>query len=229
MALHSIPKEERPRERFLVSGADALSLTELLAICIGSGRKGKSVLSLAEDLLAHFGTLSALVEASIEELTEVKGIGVAKAVQLKSILALSKRYKQKGGRAKYLVSCPDDVYALIGPEIRDKKREVLALMMRDIKGYVFHHEIISVGTLSQVIVHPREIFHQALYHRAFSLIIAHNHPSGDCSPSTKDIELTKLLFDSGKLLGLRLDDHLVIGRYAYTSLWDQGVIKTSRY
>ncbi|NGX50625.1 MAG: hypothetical protein K1060chlam2_00473 [Chlamydiae bacterium] len=227
--LAQIPKEERPRERFLQRGADALSLTELIAICLGSGRKGQSVLSLAETLLSRFGGLSSLLEASVESLTEVKGIGIAKAIQLQAAFALAKRCNRKGGSARCFISGPEDVYTLIAPEIENEKREVLALLMRDARGYIFHHEIIAMGTLSEVIVHPREVYHQALHHRAFSLIIAHNHPSGDPHPSQADLELTKLLVVSGNLLGVRLDDHLIIGRSSYVSLWSEGVIKNSKY
>ena len=224
-----IPKEEQPRERLLLHGADVLSLTELLAICLSNGSKGQSVLSLAETLLTRFGDLSTLSEASIKALTEIKGIGMAKAVRLKAAFALAKRCSRKGGAAKFLISKPEDAYTLIAPEIQGEKREVLALLMRDAKGYVFHHEIISMGTLSEVLVHPREVFHQALHHRAFSLIIVHNHPSGDPTPSKADLALTRLLVASGNLLGVRLDDHLIIGRTSYISLWEKGHIKSSKY
>ena len=227
--LVQIPKNERPRERFLRQGADALSLTELLAICLRSGRKGQSVLSLAETLLSHFGDLHTLTEASVKALTEIKGIGTTKAIQLKAAFALAKRISRKAGSAKCLISSPDDVYTLIAPEMQGEKKEVLFLLIRDVKGYVFHHEKVSIGTLSEVLVHPREIFHHALHHRAFSIILVHNHPSGDPRPSQADIELTKLLVASGNLLGMRLDDHLIIGRVSYISLWQQGLIKRCIY
>jgi len=224
-----IPKEEQPRERLLMYGADVLSLTEILAIFLSSGRKGQSVLSLAETILSHFRDLSTLLEASIESLIEIKGVGVAKALRIKAALALAKRYNRKGGAAKFLVSTPEDVYTLIAPEIQQEKREVLALLMRDTRGYVFHHEILSVGTLSEVIVHPREVFHQAVHHRAFSLIVVHNHPSGDPTPSQADIALTKILISAGHLLGIRLDDHVIVGHTSYVSLWENGVIKNLKY
>lgn len=224
-----IPKEEQPRERLLIHGADVLSLTELLAIFLNSGRRGQSVLSLSETILSHFGDLSTLLEASVESLTEIKGVGIAKAVRIKAALALAKRYNRKGGTAKFLVSTPEDVYTLIAPEIQKEKREVLALLMRDAKKYVFHHEIISIGTLSEVVVHPREVFHQAVHHRAFSLIVVHNHPSGDPTPSHADLALTKILLSAGNLLGIRLDDHVIVGNTSYVSLWERNFIKTLTY
>lgn len=224
-----IPKEEQPRERLMLKGEDALSLTELLAICLGSGQKGRSVLTLAEALLSHFGNLSTLTEASIESLTEVKGIGKVKAIQLKAAFALAKRIGCKGGDAKCLITSPEDAYTLIAPHLVGEKREVLALLMRDAKGYVFHHSIISKGTLSEVLVHPREVFHEVLHHRAFSVIVVHNHPTGDPTPSKADIELTHLLVTSGNLLGVQVDDHLIVGKNTYFSFWKEGILKSSKY
>ena len=180
--LARIPKEERPRERLLRQGTDALSLTELLAICLGSGRRGFSVIRLAEELLARFGTLSDLCNASVQSLMEIKGIGIAKAIQLKAVFALAKRITYLAYRPKYPIYSPDDLYAYIGPKLRDKKQECVAIMLRDAQGNLFHDEILGIGTLTQVIIHPREVFHHALHHRAASLALAHNHPSGDPYP-----------------------------------------------
>ncbi|MBF5059423.1 RadC family protein [Candidatus Neptunochlamydia vexilliferae] len=224
-----IPKEERPRERLLYRGSDALSLAELLAICLGNGHKGTSALALAHKLLSRFGSLSALFEASIETLTEMKGVGPAKAIHLKAVCALAKRLNAVAGKGKFPVTCPRDVYTFIAPEIREEKQEVVALMLRDTRGCIFHHEILGRGTLNGVIVHPREVFHRALHRHAYSVILAHNHPSGDPTPSEADLELTKLLVSSGRLLGIPLDDHLIIGRVSYVSLWEEGEIQGSRY
>ncbi|MCB1084646.1 MAG: DNA repair protein RadC [Chlamydiia bacterium] len=227
--LTRIPKEERPRERLLHWGSDALSLTELLAICLGSGRKGHSVLSLAEELLTRFGSLQQLFSASIEALTEVKGIGMAKAIQLKATFALAKRITRVAGRAKYPVETPEDAYIFIASELARAPQETMAVMLRNVKGEIFKHEILGVGTVSEVLIHPREIFHVALAHRAYSMIIAHNHPTGDASPSTADIELTKFLCSAGNVIGVPLDDHLIIGRFNYTSLWESGFVPNSSF
>lgn len=227
--LAQIPKEERPRERLLHQGSDALSLTELLAICLGSGRRGVSVTCLAEELLARFGTLSSLFDASVQSLIEVKGIGMVKAIQLKATFALAKRMTYLAYRPKYPIYSPDDLHAYIGPKLRDKKQECVAIMLRDAQGNLFHDEIFGIGTLTQVIIHPREVFYRALHHRAASLALAHNHPSGDPTPSLADIELTKLLITSGRLLGIPLDDHLIIGSFSYTSFWKEGFIKSNGY
>lgn len=220
-----IPLEERPRERFMVKGADALSLTELLAICLGNGRHGASALDLADELLSHFGSLSRVFEADLSRLMQIKGIGSAKAIQLKAIFALAKRLQKRVGKPKYPVRGAEDVFHFIASELEDQKQERLALLMRNSRGDIFHYEIISVGILSEVLVHPREIFHTILLHHAYSFILVHNHPTGDPRPSKSDIELTQLLEASGKMMGIPLDDHLIIGRNAYTSMWKQGFIK----
>ena len=222
--LAHIPIEERPRERFLKEGGEALSLTELLAICLGSGRRGVSVLRVAEELLSRFGTLSSLFEASTEALTEVKGIGRAKAIQLQAIFAIAKRLNALAYRSKYPIRSSYDLYLYIAPKLKDRKQECVAIMLRDSQGNLFQDAILGVGTLNQVIIHPREVFHHALHHRAASLVLAHNHPSGDPKPSRADIELTKLLLKSGELLGIPLDDHLIIGSHSYVSLRDEGYL-----
>ncbi|MCB1116472.1 MAG: DNA repair protein RadC [Chlamydiia bacterium] len=227
--LARVPKEERPRERLLYLGENALSLTELLAICLGSGRKGFSVLRLAEELLAKFGGLSPLIEAPVEALTEIKGIGPAKAIQLKAIFALAKRSQTLGGGAKFPIHSAEDAYTFIRPKLEHEKKELAYLLLRDAKGTLFHAEMFGMGTLSEVLIHPRELFHEALKRRAYSVILVHNHPSGDPTPSKTDIELTKLLVSAGRLLGVPLDDHLIIGRHSFTSMHEWGYIKEARY
>ena len=227
--LARIPKDEMPRERLQREGASALSLIELIAICLGSGSKGKPVLHLAEELLSYFGSIHALFEATIEELVSIKGIGYTKAIQLKAIFALAKRYTKPAGNPKYKVNKPEDIYLLIASEFQLRKREILMLLLRDVKGFVFHHEVIGLGTLAEIMIHPRDVFYQAISHHASSVIIAHNHPSGDPTPSKEDIELTKILYSSGRLMGIRLDDHLIVGSTSFVSLWQEGFIPHSRY
>lgn len=223
-ALAQIPRKERPRERLMQLGDEALSLPELLAICLGSGQKGMSVLSLAHALLARFQSLTNLFDAPVEALMEVKGIGQAKAIQLKAIFALAKRIPCQAGLPKYPMQTPRDAYHFIAPKLQRQSQELLAVMLRDAKGNIFYDEILSKGTLNHVLVHPREIFHLAIERRACSVIIAHNHPSGDATPSKSDLELTYLLVSSGKVLGIPLDDHLIIGNHTYTSLREENLL-----
>jgi len=228
-ALNRLPAEERPRERLLTLGDEALSLTELLAICLGSGTKGTSVLQLAEELLASLGSLARLEEISIPELMQIKGIGEAKAVLIKATVALAKRMRRRVGIAKYPITCPEDAYQFIASYLEGEKREKLALLLRNVKGEMFHHEIIASGTLSEVLVHPREVFHTALIHRAFSIILVHNHPSGNPAPSRIDLDLTRLIKASGEIMGIRVDDHLIIGNGSYTSLFEKNFFKRQKY
>ncbi len=224
-----IPLSERPRERFLKHGPAALSLLELLALILGSGTKGKSVLSLAEELLAHFGTLQNLKRASVNDLLQIKGIGSAKAIQLRAVFELSSKESQLPGRAKYPLFSHKDAYILIEQLFEQQSKEMLAILLRNVKGDVFHHEVLCIGTLTSMIVHPREVFSVAIKKSAYSIIIAHNHPSGDATPSNADLKLTKILQDTGDLLGIPLDDHLIIGSQDYTSLWEKGLMPRARY
>ena len=227
--LTDLPLEERPRERLILLGEEALSLVELLAICLGKGRRGFSVLQLAEELLSSFGSLSNLLKATLSELMEIEGIGTAKAVQIKAIFALAKRIPKKSGIPRFRVKNPKEVYFFIAPCLEEEKQEKIALIMRDIKGNIFHHEIIFLGTSSAVMIHPKEIFHFLIRHRAHSFILVHNHPSGNPFPSKKDKEITKLIETSGYMLGIPLDDHLIISRSLYFSFWESKLIKRAKY
>jgi DNA repair protein RadC len=216
MNLKSLPYTERPRERLSQYGPDALSTVELLAILLGSGTQSRSVLELAADLLSHFGSLRALAESSTVELQEVKGIGAAKAILLKAAFTLASRVE--GKPAEIFLDTSEKVFHLICDELSRQKTEVLMVVLLDVRKKYIHREIISKGTLTELLVHPREVFHLAVRYRAHSVIIAHNHPSGDPSPSQKDLEMTRVLKAAGRVLGIELSDHLVIGKERYLSL-----------
>lgn len=221
MSLKFIPSEERPRERLARFGTSVLSTIELLAILLGSGTQKRSVLQLAGDLLAHFKTLRALSTASIQELQEVKGIGVAKAIQLHAAFALSSRKEEV---IPIVLDTPEKVYALIRHELECLPTEVLLVLLRDIRYQCIHREILAKGTLTELLTHPREIFHLAIKHRAHSLVIAHNHPSGDPTPSSRDLAMTERLVEVGKVMGIPLADHLIIGKGRFVSLSSLGLI-----
>lgn len=221
MNLKSLPAEERPRERLVRFGSESLSTIELLAILLGSGTQNRSVLLLAADLLAHFQSLQALSEASLQELQEVKGIGIAKAIQLQAAFAL---FRRKEEVIHLLLDTPEKVYASIRSELEEQKIEILLILLRDVRRRFIHQEIISKGTLTELLLHPREIYHAAIKHRAHSLIIAHNHPSGDPTPSARDQEMTQILIAAGKVVGIPLADHLVIGRDSFTSFYKKGFL-----
>ena len=220
--LKSLPQEERPRERLEREGVDALSLVELLAIVLGSGMQGKSVLKLASEIVEHFGSLDALLDASLSELTEIKGIGKVKAIQLKAIFGIALKCRKSSSPLKDLIQNAEQVYHLAKTEIAYIPQEVLLVILRDVKGCLLHYEQVAVGTLSQVQSHPREIFYPAIRHKAASFIIAHNHPSGDPTPSQADFKLTRTLIEASHILSIRLDDHLIVCKERFLSLRELG-------
>jgi DNA repair protein RadC len=227
MNLKCLPLQDRPRERLARYGSDALSTIELLAILLGSGTQSRSVLQLASDLLGHFGSLTALADASLEELKLVKGIGEAKAIQLKAVFGLLLRIEAK--KQAPLLDTPESVYELIRTEMAPQQIETLMVILRDVRRGYLHREIISKGTLTQLLMHPREIFHLAIRHRAHSLIVAHNHPSGDPTPSHRDLEMTHLLAAAGKVVGIELSDHIIVGWEGFVSFFQKGLLSRSQY
>lgn len=222
-SIQSIPVAERPRERLQHQGSEALSNSELLAIILGSGTKGKSVLQLSQELLAKFGGLEHLADATIEELCEVKGLGNAKAIQIRAVVTLASRLSQKERGIKIKIDHPQSAYHLLKDELESEKKEVFKVLLLDVKGYVISQQLISVGTLSRSLIHPREVFYPAIRHKAASIILAHNHPSGDPTPSQEDFDVTAKLVEVGKVMGIPVRDHLIIGDNQYISLRQRGV------
>lgn len=220
--IQHLPEEERPRERLMRSGAESLSTAELIAIILGSGSKAKPILQLAHEIVARFGNLHQLAEATLSELLEIKGIGLAKAIQLQAAFKLGMRASRQEVKHKYRIEHPLHAYHLIKDEIEYEKRELFVVILQDTKGYVICHEVVSIGSLAQTLVHPREVLYPAIRHKAASLIVAHNHPSGDPTPSPQDFELTKELVKASDLMQIPLNDHIIIGHQRYVSLRQQG-------
>jgi DNA repair protein RadC len=223
MNLSKLPAQERPRERLVKLGPDALSLTELLAILLTTGTKDKSVLELAHEMVVRFRSPQALLEASIAELMEVKGIGPAKAIQLKAAFGIALKITQETFIAKDPIQAKQ-AYELVRHDLAGQKQEMLMVVLKDVKGRLIGLEKVSIGTLSDVLVHPREVFFPAVRHKANSLILAHNHPSGDPTPSKADLELTMHLIRSSRVMGIHLDDHLIIGSNSFVSLLESGLL-----
>lgn len=225
MKIKHLPLAERPRERLEQQGQKALSNVELLAVILGNGTKGKSALGLAQELLAYFGSLTALADASVTDLCHLKGMGKAKAIQLKAALGLALRLACEVSSPKYPITTPEQAYVWIRDLIAFQKREIFGVILQDVRGNALRWEEISVGTLTQTLVHPREVFHPAIHHRAASLILAHNHPSGDPTPSPQDIHLTRLLVSASRVLGIPINDHIIVSNSSFVSLKEEGVIK----
>jgi DNA repair protein RadC len=222
--IHDLPPSERPRERLQRLGVGALSAQEILAVILGRGVSGESVMVTAQRLLSKFENLKGIAEASVEELSQVRGIGIAKAAQIKAAFELASRldgYAQTGG--KTVVKTPEDVMGLVGNRLRDKKKEYFLAILLDTRNQLIKIAEISVGSLDTSIVHPREVFKEAISASAAAVILAHNHPSGDAQASPDDIRLTKRLAETGELVGIDVLDHIIIGGQKFSSLKREGL------
>ncbi len=222
--IHDLPITERPRERLQKLGVDALSAQEILALILGRGIAGESVMVTAQRLLSQFGNLKGIANASVEELSQVKGIGVAKASQIKAAFELANRlegYAEAG--EKPLVKTPEDVLNLVRSRLKSKKKEYFLALLLNTRNQLIKVAEISVGSLDSSIVHPREVFKEAISASAASVIFAHNHPSGDPTASEDDIKLTKRLVEAGEIVGIEVLDHIIIGDKNYLSLKREGL------
>lgn len=223
-SIQRMPEAERPRERLVRYGAESLSAAELIAIILGSGTKHAPVLHLAQLMLAKFGTLEQLADATLQELCQVKGIGPAKAIQLKAVFNLALRLSKQNIAAKYKIEHPVHAYHLVKDELLLEKRELFVVILQDAKGCSLGYHIVSIGTLTETPVHPREVFYPAIRHKAVTIILVHNHPSGDLTPSKHDCELTKKLINVGQMVGIPVNDHIIISDQGYLSLRQRGGI-----
>ncbi|MDN3955515.1 RadC family protein [Sporolactobacillus laevolacticus] len=222
--MRDVPQGDRPRERLIREGAPTLSNQELLAILLHSGTKNESVMQLAERLVSQFKGLELLKEASIEELKSVKGIGTAKAVQLLAGFEIGQRMARMVHDSRYAIRSPEDGADYVMEELRALKQEHFVALFLNTKNQVLQKKTIFVGSLNASIVHPREVFKEAVRQSAASIICFHNHPSGDPTPSREDIDVTKRLVSCGKMLGVDVLDHIVIGDRKFVSLKQKGLI-----
>lgn len=222
-SIKCLPEEERPRERLVRHGPESLTNAELIAIILGSGMKGTPILQLAQQIIAKFGDMHSLAEATISELCSIKGLGPAKALQLKAAVSLGIRFARKALPIKYRIDQPIHAYNLVREELEYETRELFVVILQDIKNHVICYQTVSIGTVSHTLVHPREVFYPAIRHNASGIILVHNHPSGDPTPSKEDHEITQVLIDAGKLIGISVNDHLIIGSQGYRSMRQLGV------
>jgi len=222
--VRDLPINERPRERLLKLGSEALSAQEILALILGRGIKGESVMATSQKLLSRFGNLKGIVNASMEELMQVSGIGPAKAAQIKAALELSKRLEADvGEKPKLTLKSPDEVAAVMKSKLKGKKKEHFWVICLDTRNRLINYRPVSIGSLDTSIVHPREVFKEAISSSAASVIFVHNHPSGDPEPSKEDVELTNRLAKAGEIIGIDVLDHIIVCDKSYLSLKAKGL------
>ena len=224
-------KEERPREMLISSGPEFLSLSKLLAIILRTGKEGISAEELSKRLLNKFGTLRAIDSGTISEICEIDGIGPAKAAQIKAALEIGKRLFKESAKKQKKIKKPDDIINYVaeyyGAYLRDAKKEFFNVILLDIKNKPIHNIEISKGSINASIVDPKEIIKEATLKSASSIILVHNHPSGDTEPSADDIKLTNKIIDACNIVGIKVLDHIIIGKNVddYYSFSNTGLIK----
>jgi DNA repair protein RadC len=228
LRIQELPEGERPREKLAALGAEALSDSELIAILLRTGMQGANAIDVARKLLAEYLSLGGLARCSVVELSKIKGVGQAKAVQLAAAFGLASRLARES-LVRQRLDTPELINALLGAEMRALNRESLRAVLLDTKFQLIRVEEISHGSLNESVAHPREIFRTALIYSAFAVILVHNHPSGDPTPSSADHQLTRRLAQGAELLQIRLLDHVIIGtgdngRQPYFSFKEAGLI-----
>jgi DNA repair protein RadC len=222
--IHDLPVAERPRERLQQFGVEALSAQEILALILGRGIAGESVTVTAQRLLNRFDGVKGLADATVEELSQVKGIGLAKAAQIKAAFELGKRLESYPGTGKLpVLTNTAEVVSLVQGRLRGKKKEHFLALLLDTRGQLIRIAEVSIGSLDSSIVHPREVFKEAISASAASVIFVHNHPSGDTEPSKDDIALTKRLAEAGEIMGIDVLDHIIVCDQGYLSLKARGL------
>ena len=221
--IHDLPREERPRERLVKFGEQALSAQELLQLILGRGIAGESVVITAQKLLSQFGSLQKLSEASIEELSSVKGIGLAKATQIKAAFEIGRRLSTQAApyKSKELTD-PEKVYRLIKSKLKDYHKEHFYIIVLNSRNWSVAE--VSIGSLNASIVHPREVFAEAIKNKAASVIFVHNHPSGDPEPSQGDLLTTKRLVEAGKILEIEVVDHIIVTSNSFLSFKERKLL-----
>ena len=220
MKIKDIPRVDRPREKLFHYGPNKISNTELLAIILGSGKKGENVIDLAKKLLKKFPK-DQLINIPIKRLIGIKGIGATKACQIVACFELGKRLLKN--KQINLIITPKDIWNEM-KEIRNNKKEYFVVFYLDNRNQLIKKEIVSIGTLNASLVHPREVFEPAVRNLAGQIILAHNHPSGDCQPSEEDLLITERLIKAGKILGIEILDHVIVTTEHFFSFKEKGLL-----
>ncbi len=220
MRIKDLPEQNRPRERFLKHGPDALSDSELFAIILRTGSPDENVVAMADRLIAEYG-LDNLFGCSLNELQKIKGIGPGKSMQILAMAELGKRHSQSKNPVKK-ISSAKDVFNYFNEKLSDKKEEYFYVLMLNTQNKIINEKLISKGILDASIIHPREVFKPAIRNSASRIILVHNHPSGDCTPSDEDLEITERLIKNGEGLGIEVLDSVIVGKGAWWSWKEKG-------
>lgn len=224
--VRDLPEDERPREKLLQNGADSLSDIELLSILLRTGTKQRSVIRVAEEVLAKYKDkgIHAISQISPRDISTIPGVGPAKAATVIAAVTLGKRIATREAKEVRTIRGPKDAADYAMPLLRDEVQEHFAVMLLDMKNHIMHMPIVTTGTLSASVAHPREVFRQAIEHSAASVILVHNHPSGDTHPSREDIQVTKRMIEVGKIMDIPVLDHIIIGDNNFCSLKEDGFL-----
>ncbi|QNO13612.1 DNA repair protein RadC [Alkalicella caledoniensis] len=220
-----LPSSEKPREKMLQFGSEPLSDSELLAILLRTGSKDKTVLQLAQELISTYG-LTGLAQMQVYDLKSIKGIGDAKASEIRAVFEIASRLENKtvSKKIKETITGPEDIVEIMIEKLQFTKQELFYTVLLTTKNTIISFEEISRGGLNIASIFPREVFNKAIRQSAAKMILVHNHPSGDPTPSSEDINLTNRLMEAGKLIGIRVLDHIIVGEGEYISLKEQGLI-----
>lgn len=228
LKIREMPKDDRPRERLAARGASALTDAELIAILLRTGVEGANAVEVARQLIEEYGSLGKLSRCSVKELAKIKGVGFAKAAQLAAAFGLGRRLAEQrfAGRR---IEKPEQVYELLGPELQALHKESLRIILLDTRYHLIKSEEVSLGSVNESIAHPRDVFRPAIIYSAYAVVVVHNHPSGDPSPSQADHSLTRRLREVAELLQIKLLDHVIIGapaagRLPYFSFKEMGAL-----
>jgi DNA repair protein RadC len=218
------PLEERPREKLMLHGAGSLSDAELLAILIQTGVGRATAVDVAKNLLREFRSLERLTSRTFRDLRQLKGLGNAKSIALVAAFELGRRASSRKDRPRAAICSPEDVVRQYQPLLRDLQQEVFKVLLLDSANHLLADETISVGILNGSLVHPREVFRRAILEPAASIILLHNHPSGNPEPSSEDIQVTRQLCEAGKIMGIPIHDHIILALHSYSSFAERGLL-----
>ncbi len=228
LKISELPQEDRPREKLIARGAAALTDAELIAILLRTGLPGANAVEVAAQLLQRYRSLNGLSRCTVEEISDIPGIGPAKAMQLVAAFGLGQRLARET-LAQEKIDSPEIVYNLLAPEMRVLHKESLRVILLDTRYHLLRIQEVSLGSVNESIAHPRDVFRPAVISSAYAVVVVHNHPSGDPSPSQADHSLTRRLAEAAELLQIKLLDHIIVGapaegRLPYFSFKEAGVL-----